>query len=220
MNNKLSILMDRFTEMEEAMKATSLENKKLKNIIENQSDKIAFLENSLNDREQYARSWSMRVLNIKVPQDQETDTRVVMQAVYRELFLPILDGAKSRNEFTTYPSCEALIETAHILPGKGPTKPIIVRFYSRYWRSVIFRHRREFAPKETINQGGKVARQKFSIFEDLTKATFRQLQAIKKEERVQAAWTVNGTIKFRITDKDTIYKVTSIFDTVEDLIEE
>ena len=149
MNSKLSSLMVKFEAMEAALLAMTREKETLRGMVTEQAAEIADLRNSLNEREQYARNWSMRILNVPVPQDQETDTRFVMQAVYDTLILPILEGAKSKGDITHVPDCETLLETAHILPGKTDNhKPIITRFYSRYWRNLVFRNRKEFAPRE------------------------------------------------------------------------
>ena len=57
----------------------------------------------------------------------------------------------------------------------------------------------------------------FPFYEDLSRATFKQLKAIKESEEVVAAWTVGGSIRFRIKDDNSIYKVISLLDTVESL---
>ena len=59
---------------------------------------------------------------------------------------------------------------------------------------------------------------KFPFFEDLTRATFKKLGDIKKLERVSSAWTVNGSIRFKIKDNDTIFKVSSINESVDDIV--
>ena len=75
----------------------------------------------------------MRILNVPVHKDSESDTRYVMQTVYELLILPILEGAKGKGDISRVPDCKALLETAHILPGKGDApKPVIARFFSRY----------------------------------------------------------------------------------------
>jgi predicted nuclease with TOPRIM domain len=145
MNNKLSVLMDDFRSLKDEFKSMKQENKKLKETLEQQADEIAELKNELNEKELHARSWSIRVNNIPVPDGKETDNKAVMQAVHKELVAPILAGAVSAGEIASVPSCDNLIEIAHILPGKGARKPIIVRFLSRYWRSLLFKHRREHA---------------------------------------------------------------------------
>ena len=81
MNSKLSALIEKFELLEASLVAVTREKEKLKATVAEQAEEIVDLCNSLNEREQYARSWSMRILNIPVPKDSETDTRLVMQAV-------------------------------------------------------------------------------------------------------------------------------------------
>ena len=220
---KLNILTRKLEDLEETLKTVSSENRKLKETIACQADEIMHLKDCLNEREAYARSWSMRVLNVKLPQGQETNTRVVMDTIYKGLFLPILQGAMANKEISSIPSCDTLLETAHPLPGKGDNKPVIVRFFSRYWRSVIFRYRKNYAPRETApantrggaeNHGGRMVH---PFFEDLSKATFKQLVSIKACSEVTSAWTVGGAIRFKIKDSEVIFRVSSIYDTVDSL---
>jgi hypothetical protein len=227
--HKLNVLTDKVSDLETALWASSAENDKLKTTITRQEDEIAYLKDALNSREQHARSWSVRLLNIQLPPGRESDNRTVMTTVYNSFLLPILEGAKQSKEVDFIPACDDLLETAHILPGKGPNKPIIARFFSRYWRSVVFRHRKEYAPREDgasapATRSGSGAnsssrpRMKHSIFEDLTGLNFKQLQAIKQHEAVTSAWTVNGVIRFKIKDSEQIFKVSSLYDTVDTLI--
>jgi hypothetical protein len=60
---------------------------------------------------------------------------------------------------------------------------------------------------------------RYPFYEDLTRATFKQLKTIQADERVTSAWTVSGTVRFKLENNDRIFKVTSIYDTVDDLIE-
>ena len=60
----------------------------------------------------------------------------------------------------------------------------------------------------------------FPFYEDLTRATFKQLQSIKEKENVTAAWTVSSVIRFKIKDSENIYKVSPLWDTVDSLTEE
>ena len=222
MNTKLSALMDKFEILEVSLLAVSREKEVLKVTVVEQAVELAELRNSLNEREQYARSWSMRILNIPVPSDNESDTRCVMQAVYDNLIHPILEGARVKGDILHVPDCETLLETAHILPGKGDGhKPVIARFFSRYWRILVFRNRKEFSPREpstasnapsssTRTSGTKATRMRFPFFEDLTKATFTKLSAIKQQEGVISAWTVNGSIRFKLRDNNTIFRVPNL----------
>lgn len=59
----------------------------------------------------------------------------------------------------------------------------------------------------------------YSIFEDLTSSNFTLLGTFKNDERVKAAWTYNGQVKFRLlNDDDTIHKVKNLTDTVDSII--
>jgi hypothetical protein len=57
---------------------------------------------------------------------------------------------------------------------------------------------------------------KYPFYEDLTKATFKQLQAIQADPCVTSAWTVSGCIRFKVQDCDNIYKVATMYDSVDE----
>ena len=211
---KMTAMMEKMDNMEKLLSATQAENTKLKDMVQTQADEILDLKDRLNDREQYARSWSIRCLNIPLLKEQENNPRYVMQQVFNELLLPILKGAVEKGDIPSAPSCCEIIEMAHILPGKkGEKRPVIVRFYSRYMRSLIFRHRRDFAPREEppavrtsqpASQPARAPRMRYSFFEDLTRGTYAKLTEIKNVPEVQSAWTVSGTIRFKVRDSETV----------------
>jgi hypothetical protein len=223
MNEKLNSLMEEIKSLTVTIRTVKKDNELLHEKIRNQDEVIGQLKNELNEKELYSRSWSVRFLNVQLPPGQETDTRVVMDALYQQLIRPILEGALAKKEISAIPPCENLLETAHILPGKGSKKPVIARFYSRYWKGLIFKYRKEYAPRESPPSGGtrgaqaRPARMKYPFFEHLTTTTFRQLKTIMDHQDVLSAWTVSGVIKFKLKNCDTIFKVGSIFDTVESL---
>jgi hypothetical protein len=221
MNNKLTVMMEEIRNLSEALKEVKEENKGLKEKVQQQADEIMDLRNEMNDREAHARSWSIRVINLPLPAGQESDNNIVMRTVYQELVVPILTGAQTSGDITSIPTCEQIIEVAHILPGRGANKPVIVRFMSRFWRSLLFKHRREHAPREAPapTTSGRPARMKFPFYEDLSRVTFRQLKLVQADERVTSAWTVSGVIRFKVKDDETIYKVSNMFETVDDIIE-
>jgi hypothetical protein len=221
LNSKITSLTEEVRKNNSALTQVKKENQQLKETVQQQAEEISELRNEINDRELHARSWSIRVINLPIPAGQETSIRAVMDTVYKELVVPILEGAKASGEISTIPPCDNVIEVAHILPGRAAKKPVIVRFHSRYWRSLLFRYRKNHAPREDSNSntGGKPPRMRYPFFEDLTKATFKQLKQIQEDERVVSAWTVSGVIRFKVDGVDSIYKVSTIFDTVEDIIE-
>jgi TolA-binding protein len=223
MNDKLSALMEEVQSLSGALRTVQKENEQMKKTIQNQADEIADLRNEINDREIHARSWSIRALNIPIPAGQESNNGAVMEAVYKELVAPILEGAKAKGEIPAVPPCHNLIEVAHILPGKSNKKPVIVRFFSRYWRSLLFKHRKEFAPRDgpapaAAASATKPAKMRFPFYEDLSRLTFKQLMNIQQNEQVVSAWTVSGVICFKVKDNNAVFKVSSIYDTVEELV--
>ncbi len=60
------------------------------------------------------------------PQEEDNPFRLA-EAVYSKVFLPILTGALSEDLIPKIPSCEHLLERAHVLPASKPgsIKPII-----------------------------------------------------------------------------------------------
>jgi hypothetical protein len=148
MNEKLSSLMEEMQSLTETLKSVKFENEVLRNTTQSQANQIAELRNVINDRELHARSWSIRAINIPIPSGQESNNKVVMEKVYKELLVPILERARASGEVSAIPPCFSLIEPAHIRPGKGNKKPVIIRFFSRFWRSLLFKHRKEYAPRE------------------------------------------------------------------------
>ena len=157
-----------------------------------------------------------------LPNGDKTETEVVMQTVFDKALRPIFEGAKNRGLITSIPDCTDVLETAHILPAKSSDrpKPIIARFYSRNIRAMIFRLKKELAPTTSITtrEGERRTVQQFPIYEDLTKPAHQLLQDLLKDPRTGPVWTIGGHIRFRLKGDDTVRKVVSVFDTVEDIL--
>ncbi len=103
----------------------------------------------LNNMEQHNRSWSIRVSGIQINEEEETDSRAVKEHLYSQLLRPILEGAMEMGDLTELPTASQVLEHAHVLPSRDRTKPkpVICRFFSREIRSLVFRHKRAFAPR-------------------------------------------------------------------------
>jgi predicted nuclease with TOPRIM domain len=142
-------LSRRLSSIEALLHTTQKENTDLKQDLANSYDEVKTLKTKLNNLEQHHRSWSIRAIGIKIPTADENDNEAVKNHLYSKLIKPILAGAVQKGLLTTIPPAEEVIERAHILPTKknGP-KPIIARFYCREIRALVFKLRKEFAPKE------------------------------------------------------------------------
>ncbi len=149
---------------------------------------------------------------------EEKSSSLVKEKVYNDVIRPILEGAVKEGDIQQVPSnASAVIEMAHPLRAKdGAIKPIIARFYSRETRSLVFRHKKSYAPK--LADGPNKGRYKYSLFEDLTALTFSKMRALAADPRVAASWTSHGQIRFRLLDDPTVRKVNSVLDPLDKIL--
>jgi len=216
------------------------ENKELRAAIKEKDSQLAdmqvslnTMETKLNNLEQHHRGWGARVLNVPLSKEEEADPVVTIAKVYNLALLPILEGAVQTGKLREVPSADQVLEVAHVLPGKpGQPKPVIMRFYNRNLRSLCFQLKRDFATREPAGGGGggtrrggggedgqrgaeRVGRFKYPLYDDLTQANLAKMRAISQDDRVQACWTVNGQIKFKLKDSEAVKKVSSIYDDLD-----
>lgn len=226
LTKQMSGFTARFDKLEEILGALKIENRDLKATIADRDQEIFALRDRLNGLEQYGRNWSIRILDLPIPDSEARDPKKVMQIAYNKVLLPIFQGALSRKEIPAIPKVEEILETAHILPAKPNSTPaIIARFYSRNIRSMVFRLKKEFAPRHPAEAGrpvrGSIQRPgKFlhPIYEDLTRPTFFKMRALASHELVESCWSVNGIIKYKMKNNSEIRKVKSIFASIEEII--
>jgi hypothetical protein len=198
----------------------------LKEALQEKDREVTNIRERLNEQEQYSRSWSIRILNMKLPAGDSTDPYKVMQHVHEKLLIPIFRGALENNLIQTIPTANQILETAHILPCKpGTTPPIIARFYSRNIRAMVFKLKKDFAPRVatepaagTRSRDPAQGKPQFLIFEDLTRPTFNKMRAISQHESVDNCWSVSGQLRYKLKDNTNIFKVKSIFATVEQIL--
>ena len=219
----------RFDKLEKILADTKAENTSLKVDLKDKDSEICSLKHKLNEVEQYQRSWSIRVLNIPIPEDEASDNTKVMAHLFTKVLVPILKGAMERELLTSVPPVEKLLETAHILPSKSEKcPPIIARFYTRNIRSLIFQLKKDFAPRlppqkqqpRVAQPGTKVSLGKFAfpIYEDLTRANFSMMRELSDHEDVLSCWSVAGSLRFRLKNETVVRKVKSVFDSVESIL--
>ena len=212
--------LEKLDRMERTMEEIKTENRQLREALAAKDGEIQSLNHRLNELEQYTRGSSIRVLNVPLTNDEERNNSLVADKLYDLVLLPLLHGAKEKGAISYIPSKEQLIEKAHILPGKaGEHKPIIARFYNRELRAVCFQHKKEFAT--LVQASGDKERAEsycFPFYEDLTKANFLMMRSIGAHKDVQSCWSVNGQLKFKMVDSSIVKKVSSIYDTVENII--
>lgn len=228
LNDKFATLApipDKLTKLETLISNIISENKQLRKDLESRDATILTLKSRLNHVEQHHRGWSIRVHNLPIPADAESDPRKVMDIVHTKLLLPILTGAQAKGAITSIPSAPQLLETAHPLASKsGQTKPIIVRFRSRYERDLMFHYKKDFAPREDGPSGAsrgqaRPARLLFPFYEDLTGDTYKKMRELALDERVAGCWTVGGNIRYKKTSNpNTVLRVKSVYESNDSIL--
>jgi hypothetical protein len=206
----LDNIQTKLANVEAILAATQAENKVLKETVVAQDRQIVDLKNKLNSLEQHGRSFSIRVNNLPLEAEEEKEPTAVIKKVYSALLLPILQGAASQKAISQVPSCYECIEMAHPLLGRGDKpKPIIVRFFNRNVKALIFKHRKEFAP--TTTSDGQRPRYKFPFHDDLTKDTFQKMKQMQDDPRVQSCWSTGGSLRYKLVDSSVIKRVPSVY---------
>jgi hypothetical protein len=236
--NKVDAIEMKLHNMEVLLKSLTEENKQIRTelkdknkMIEDMQKTINNQENRLNHLDQHHRSWGARVLNVPLTKEEEQEPTEVIQKVYDLVMLPVLTGAKNAGKLKHIPTAEQLIEVAHPLPGKtGENKPIIMRFYNRNMKALIFRNKREFAArivnKKTGGASGAAGgaredprgRYCFPLYEDLTRANLMKMREITADSRTQACWSVNGQLRFKLVNSDIVRKVGSVLDSLDTIL--
>jgi hypothetical protein len=225
----------RFDRLERLLTDTRQENQELKTLVKEQDKSLQdrdkeldHLKQRLNTQEQYQRAWSIRILNLPIPAFEASCPEAVMRHVHHSVLEPIFQGALAKGLIKDIPAVETVLETAHILPAKGNSiPPIIARFYTRNIKSMLFRLKKEFAVREASNNNSNSTasnnrpsqgRFRHPFYEDLTRHNFAKLRAISQHELVESAWSVSGSIRFKLKDEILVRKVKSVFASVDDIV--
>jgi hypothetical protein len=150
----------------------------------------------------------------------DRDPPAIIQKVYNSVFLPILKGAASKQAISSVPTCYETIEMAHTLPGRGDRpKAIIVRFFNRNVKTLLFRHRKEFAVRAEAS-GSEAARVRyaFPFHDDLTCDTFLKMKALQADPRVHACWSTGGSLRYKLSETSDVKRVSSVYASNDDIL--
>ena len=85
-------------------------------------------------------------------------------------------------------------------------------------RNLVFKHKKEFAPREQSSTPDRPGRYTFPFFEDLTAVTFKKMRAIADHPEVAACWSNRGQLRFKLMNCETVRKVSNVLDTVENIV--
>lgn len=228
---QLSTLNSKIDRLEGRLVSMQAENVALKEDLVKKDDEILNLKYRVHHIEQRNRAKSIRIFGLKLTGDT-TDNEVVTAQVYNLVLRPILEGAVLKGRLSSAPSCEDLIEVAHILPGAdGKPKPIIVRLRSQATRLVILHLRSEFTPRANLPvstrasvSGNRTPAQTpfiCSIFEDSTRDLLSALKNLKDHEEVEMACIAGGLLRYRLKSNPTMaLKSGLIYSSTADIIKQ
>lgn len=182
---------------------------------------IKRIKGEMNDKEQRSRNYSVRIFNLPVGAADPTKPPSpieVLNHVYETLIKPALSISVAKGEIPTVPNCLDVLEFGHTLPlsNQSTTRvpPIIIRFFSRSYRTLFMRHKKEILLELNKSNVG----QAIGIFEDLTATNFRRRQEIANDPLVDKAFTLNGQIKYFLkSDPSRMRSLKSPFDDIESI---
>ena len=216
----LETMPARLTHLEAMLEASAVENASLRQTLVAKDKTIDGMLLKMNSLEQYNRSWSIRITGLAVTSEEEKDSSLVKRKVYDHLLLPILQGAVEQGDLTDVPPVERVLEAAHVLPAArdAKTKPIIARFFVRDTPGLIFKHKKDFAPREEATSADKPGRYVYPFFEDLTKMTFTKMRDIAAHPSVAACWSSRGQLRYKLKDNPMVKKVGCVMDTVDEIL--
>jgi len=198
----------RFDALDRKISDVMKENKELRESNQRLSTELQGMRNHLNNTEQHQRNYSIRINNLQLPDSISQNPHKVRDFVYDTAIAPILRGAVELGDLPALPSSSSIIELAHILPGPdSKPRPIIARFFNRLDRGLVFKHKRQYAPRELTNS----KRLRYPFYEDLTRDSFSLMRRLNADDRTESAWSVRGQIRFKLAGTEVVKKVDNVF---------
>lgn len=193
LSNRMDGQDARFDRLEKMLDTANKTNAALTETSRVHSAEIDALKEHVNNLEQRGRAACIRVFKFPITGDPSNNANVTTQ-LYNNLLLPILRGAVTKGTIDAVPSCDALIETCHILPGNGDQKPIICRFTKLFYKTTVMRLKKEFAPKAAGDRPDRPGYQLYSVFEDVTRDTYALMKKLGSDRRVDSSWFSAGAL--------------------------
>lgn len=178
------------------------------------------LQNIVNHREQDLRNLSVRITGVPLSEEEKatTDGRFLSKVVYDKLLVPVLNFAKSKGLIDRLPQLSNTVSICYRVgdpaAAVGSTPPIILKFASDAVRLAVLKAKRTSIPQPTAAEKFQGI-SRFSINEDLTPVTYKKMRELLGDERTNSVWTVEGRIRFTVPDDRSVYRVQSVFDTVD-----
>jgi hypothetical protein len=183
------------------------------------------LQNVVNMREQELRGLTVRITGIPFNEEEKaaTDGKYLAKKVYDKLLLPILNFAKTKNFIDRIPSLANTVQLCYRVgaaaarTGTGAPPPVVLKFTNAPVRLVVLKNKRLGMPSP-LQEEKDMGILRFNISEDLTPPSFKMVKELNRQEEVSKVWTVDGRIRFVKRGSQTVHRVRSVFDSVEEIL--
>ena len=152
--------------------------------------------------ESYNRRDNIKIFNV-MEQTQQLSTGQIKGESANETIEKVLEISKEINAEVS----EVDISIAHRLPGRGATKPIIVKFARRVAKINIMRQKRQLR-----NDNSNVR-----IVEDITKARSNSIRIMRSNETNTSDWTNENAIFYTKVNDNNRYRFNNLYDGAKDL---
>jgi len=189
---------------------------------------LKMVKEVVNNHDQEARSLTVRIFGVPLSEEEKkfpNQNKITAKTAYDKIIRPLLTAAKANNDIDSIPQLSNTIEDSFRL-GKGSKDkkgrplppPILVHLSNSKVKVAAFKSKRKAMPTPTEAEAA-LGIQRFSLVEDLTPATFTKLKQLRADERVSKAWTTERRIRFTLVeDKDSVLRVTSVYDSINSII--
>jgi hypothetical protein len=234
---RVEAIETKVSNLEILLTSLTIENKELRTEMKKKDKQLEDVQKTINSQEvrlnkldQHHRSWAARVLNVPLTTEEGARPTCGNTESVRHSNAPYSLWCQKCQQV----EADQLLEVAHTLPGKpGENKTIIMRFYNRNMKTVIFRNKSDLAPRinrRTSGGGGRESsgtpagmeesgdprgRYCFPLYEDMTRANLNKMKAIAVDSRAQSCWSWNGSIRYKLVGLETVRKVNSIPDPLD-----
>lgn len=190
-----------------------------------QEDTIKRLKEQCNNLEQLSKAKTIRLFNFPMGEDVASDSgRALAARVYERILKPLLTAAKAKNEITTIPQCNNVVDTIYrvgkptVRAGVTRPSPIVVKLANKQLHTAIMKCKRESTPSPS-SQEKDTGIKRFVVVEDLTAPTYRKLTELLSDDRIEKAWSVNGRLRYVMCGDDKSVKfVKSVFDPIDTIL--
>jgi hypothetical protein len=183
---------------------------------------VKHLKEAGNDRDQATKSCSVRLFGYSTTEEESASDggKVFQSKLYEKIIKPCLNSAKANGELQSVPQfATAIHKIFRVGKSSNPARPapIIINFTSEAIRLAVLRNKKNSLPTPQMSERDAGIR-RYMLVEDLTPANYNMVKLLHNREEVSKVWSIEGRIRFKKHGQDTIFKVKSVFDSVESIV--